>query len=291
MGSVGRALGLVSKQGASNISGVSEAQTEAKRLKEAAEKQSLATQAQQQRLIGGLQGQVEGSAPSLAQAQLKAAQDRNLAQQLAAAKSQRGGSPAALQRQLARAQGSAGQELAQQAGQARLQEQQGAQQLLAQQLGQQQALSSGQVSGFLGQGQQFAANQARLRAQQAQADAAATGSFLGAGASALGSMFAKSDENSKKNIKKDSKSSNDFLEKLSSVSYKYKDTSEPGTAEGKRHGILAQDLEKSEVGKSLVLNTPGGKMVDTVQGFGAVLAAQSELHKRLKELESKKKKG
>jgi hypothetical protein len=32
-------------------------------------------------------------------------------------------------------------------------------------------------------------------------------------------------------------------------------------------------------------------MVDTVQGFGAVLAAQSELHKRLKELESKKKKG
>jgi hypothetical protein len=31
-----------------------------------------------------------------------------------------------------------------------------------------------------------------------------------------------------------------------------------------------------------------GKMVDTVQGFGAVLAAQAELHKRLKSLEKKK---
>lgn len=63
-----------------------------------------------------------GQGPSLAETQMKAAQDRNLAQQLAAIQSQRGGSTALNQRTLLQNQAGAGRDLAQQAGIARLQE-------------------------------------------------------------------------------------------------------------------------------------------------------------------------
>lgn len=85
-----------------------------------------------QGLIQQLQAQTTGQAPSLATAQLKAAQDRNLSQLMAAASAQRGGNPALMQRQLAQQQGQQGRQLAQDSGVARLQEQQAAQQLLGQ---------------------------------------------------------------------------------------------------------------------------------------------------------------
>ena len=54
---------------------------------------------------------------------------------------------------------------------------------------------------------------------------------------------------------------------------------------------MAQDLEKAgPVGKSMVEDTPMGKLVNYGKGFGAVLAAQAHLNQRLKALESKKKK-
>lgn len=109
--------------------------------------------------------------------------------------------------------------------------------------------------------------------------------------------FYGSDENNKKPSQKNSKGMkapdgdvDDFLSKLQPSKYEYKDTSKPGTSPGEHYGVMAQDLEKSSIGKTLVKNTPNGKMVDTVQGFGAVLAAQSELNKRLKALEGSKAK-
>jgi hypothetical protein len=63
-----------------------------------------------------------GQGPSLVEAQLKAAQDRNLAQQLAAVSAQRGGSAASNQRALLQNMGAAGRDIAQQAGVARVQE-------------------------------------------------------------------------------------------------------------------------------------------------------------------------
>lgn len=81
-----------------------------------------------------------------------------------------------------------------------------------------------------------------------------------------------------------------FVDMLSARAYKYKDTSKPGTAEGQRYGVMAQDLEKSDVGASLVKDTPEGKMVDTQQGFGAILASQAALNERLKKIENKKNK-
>ncbi len=107
----------------------------------------------------------------------------------------------------------------------------------------------------------------------------------------LGQMLVQdvsSDENKKKVAAKANKQVNDMMDTLQPYAYEYKNPEEPGAAPGPRVGIMAQDLEKSSIGKTLVKNTPNGKMVDTVQGFGAVLAAQAELNRRLKKLEGKK---
>lgn len=53
---------------------------------------------------------------------------------------------------------------------------------------------------------------------------------------------------------------------------------------------MAQELEKSKVGEKFVTDTPEGKKVEfTPSSFGAMLAAQAELHARLKKLEGGKK--
>jgi hypothetical protein len=77
----------------------------------------------------------------------------------------------------------------------------------------------------------------------------------------------------------------DFLDKLVSKKYKYKD---PSHGEGQRFGITAQDLEKSDVGASIVKDTPEGKMVDTTQATGPILASLANINKRLKDIEKDK---
>jgi len=109
--------------------------------KEAQDRESTSLQ-QRQDLIKRLEAQSKGEGPSLAKAQLKAATDRNLAQQLGAAGAQRGGSASSRQRQLARAQAAGGRDVAQQAAVARMAEQQNAQQLLASEVGDELALAS-----------------------------------------------------------------------------------------------------------------------------------------------------
>jgi len=253
-----------------------------------------------------LRRQASGEGPSLATAQLKQAQDRTLAQQLAAAGAARGGNAAALQRQLARQQGTAGQELAQQAAVTRMQEQQGAQQQLGAMLSQEQAASDQAVNNYLRLG--FDLRQAEIAAQQdlerlrqaARAGAGAqaanafaqakagernmTGGLIGGAAQ----LIAASDKNLKKNIKDAKGETKKFLEALSAKKYEYKP--ESGEASGDNYGIIAQDLEKSKMGKSLVMDTPKGKMVDTRRGFGAALAAMADLNKRTAELERAMKK-
>lgn len=75
-----------------------------------------------------------------------------------------------------------------------------------------------------------------------------------------GSVAAFSDVNLKENIRPGDKEIDDFLASLSkSYKYNYKDSS---LGEGDRVSPMAQDLERSEIGDSAVLDTPMGKMVD-----------------------------
>lgn len=71
-------------------------------------------------------------------------------------------------------------------------------------------------------------------------------------------MVDMSDKRNKKNIK-NSSDIDDFIKNLHPKSFRYKDKSN-GTPS--KAGIMAQDLEKSKIGKSIVINTPKGKMVD-----------------------------
>lgn len=79
--------------------------------------------------------------------------------------------------------------------------------------------------------------------------------------------------------------SSDMLDKLTPYSYTYKP--ESGEDGRKRYGIMAQDLEQSQMGASLVRDTPRGKEIDVPAATGATLAGMSDLHKRIGELESK----
>jgi hypothetical protein len=79
-----------------------------------------------------------------------------------------------------------------------------------------------------------------------------------------------------------------FLDKLKAYSYEYKNPELPGAGEGRHLSVMAQDLEKAgPVGRSMVMETPQGKMVDYGKGFGAILAAQADLNGRLNDIESR----
>lgn len=115
--------------------------------------------------LNNLQASANGTAPSVSTAMLKQAQDRNLQQQLAMAASQRGGNPAAAQRELLRAQSSGAATAANQGVTAGLQEQQQNKQLYQTELGRQQTAVAQATQQYLQQG--FSIEQAQ---EQALAD-------------------------------------------------------------------------------------------------------------------------
>lgn len=250
------------------------------------------------RLIEELRLRAQGQgAPTLAQSNLASANRRNLAQTLSAASAMRGVPQGALQRQVQRQKGAGQRNLAEQNNLLKLQEQAVAQDQLAnlslaqQQESLQQVTQPGAVSAGAA-ATRFAEDTKREedyrknlgRELGAITGAAGVGTAAGTSAGALAS-----DEKLKKHVEGAKQDVKKFLDAVSAKKYEYKDTSKPGTAPGERFGVIAQDLEKSEMGKSLVKDTPQGKMVDTAQGFGALLAAQAEMHERLKKLEKGKK--
>jgi len=89
-----------------------------------------------------------------------------------------------------------------------------------------------------------------------------------------------SDKKVKDGVKDSEKDVSEMFDKLSSKKYSYKEDPDK-----KEHlGILAQDLEKSPMGKAIVIETPKGKAVDAMKALSALMAAQSTIHKRLKKI-------
>lgn len=52
----------------------------------------------------------------------------------------------------------------------------------------------------------------------------------------------------------------------------------------RRYGVMAQDLERTPMGASIVRDTPDGKMVDTRMASGVTLAAVSDLQRQIDEM-------
>ena len=82
----------------------------------------------------------------------------------------------------------------------------------------------------------------------------------------------------------------DFLSKLKPAAYDYKDSvkNSPLASDKPQIGVMAQDLEKSELGKESVIDTEAGKAVDYDDLQPKMLAALAQLKVDIDELKKKK---
>lgn len=221
-----------------------------------------------------------GQAPSITELQYKQALDDQLKAQQSAVASARGASNVGLLQRQAMMQGNQmGLDIGRESAAAKLAEQRGADQMIAAQAAAQRGVAL----------QQNLANQQAAIAQRGQ-----NLSFLGnLGGSAA--TVAASDENAKTDIKENkddaSKTISEFMDALKSYTYEYKKGAKQPEGkpnpEGEVKSVMAQDLEKTDLGKQMVTDTPNGKVVDYAQGMAPLLAAIAELNKRTKKLEGK----
>jgi hypothetical protein len=127
----------------------------------------------------------------------------------------------------------------------------------------------------------------------AQQTGAAPGTFVsgvaGAGGSAMGSGMMASDERNKENVTDGAPEIQGFLDSLGTHKYDYKPHAKglAGAGEGEHYSPMAQELEETPVGASMVQDTPDGKQVDYGKGFGALASGLGELNDRLKRLEGR----
>lgn len=213
-----------------------------------------------------------GAAPSIAQMQMNRNVDQTNRAALAMASSQRGASNPALAFRQAQIMGQEAQmQGAQEGAMMAEQERRQADQMIAQQAAAQRGVAL----------QQSMAN------QQAQAQASAGNKQMISGLAAAGGQMAMaSDERVKTDIgsaPNASQAIEAFVNAIKPHTYKYKNA-EDGT--GEKMGVMAQDLEKTAVGKTMVDEAPDGtKMVDTNKAIGVILAGMADMNKKLKKLE------
>jgi len=236
-----------------------------------------------------LQDQMQGKGTSVADMFQQKASDDAARNAMAYANSARGDvNPALMQRNAAKMGMQAQAEGNQQAGIMKAQEALNAAQLF----GQNRAQNLGQEQFYQNLGMQGdMANQSAVTGVQginagiAKTNAENQQKFFGGLMSGAGSAMAMSDEDMKKEVSSGNADIQGFLDAIKAHKYSYKDKSD---GEGQFVSPMAQELEKTPVGESMVEDTPRGKMVDYGRGFGAVLAAQAYLNERLNKLEKKK---
>lgn len=114
-----------------------------------------------------------------------------------------------------------------------------------------------------------------------QRDANST-ALLGAGIGAAGQILS-SDKSEKTKIADGEKEIEDVFDKVGASTYEYKNR--PGQ---RFASVMAQDLEKSALGKDLVVeDDQGKKYIDSPQATGMLLAAQKIMMEKIKKLEKK----
>ena len=164
-------------------------------------------------------------------------------------------------------------------------------------------VSQGQESQRTALAGQFAAQRAAQDAAQGQAISGAVNTGLealagglpmlagGAGGGqpqqqnpmgALGGLL--SDENAKEDIRMASQAMDDFLGSIDPQMFRYNQGPDAGQ---ERAGVMAQDLEGSEVGRTMVTRDEqtGMRQIDPQAALSALLAAQARINQRLEGLE------
>jgi hypothetical protein len=280
--------------------GVGRANTAAPQLSTAPQDQFRRMQMQQaQQLQAVASGQQKGAGELAAERQ---AQNAYAAQQALAAMRGAGG---AGQLAAARQSAAVGSTAAGMGRQAALQDQQAAQGML----GQVAQQARGQDLGLAGQNaqltqQQHAQNQqgyqamiqalmgmdqAQLQAQLASMQAAnEKKGLIGPIASAAGSLGGAammSDERVKVDVVPAGDKVDQMLTALRPVHYSYRDEAKHGV--GPRVGILAQDMDRSDLGRSAIRHVPDGMALDVNKAISLALAGNARLNERLAALESR----
>lgn len=242
---------------------------------------------QLQRIAGGQQ---QGAGELAVQRQVQNA----LAAQQAQARMARGGQNAALaMRQGARNAAGIGLSGAGQAQQAAMGDQMNAQGLLANVAGQ----GRQQDLGLAGQNAQLQQGYQQLLGNMGQGELSSMASMYGAaqqnpgmlgglmqGAGGLlgGISDLVSDERLKTDVSDAGNDIDEMLGKLLPKAYVYKDKRHGA---GKRVGIMAQDMERSKAGRTVVKERPVGKVLDVAAAISAALASAARLHHRLSKVE------
>ena len=108
-----------------------------------------------------------------------------------------------------------------------------------------------------------------------------TSGLIGAGGQIGATSLLASDERNK-DIKGEEPDLDAFMESLNPKAFTYKKSGANAPA-GENVGVIAQDVESTPVGRTMVKNTPDGKMLDMQKGFGVILAALAALHDKLEE--------
>lgn len=97
-----------------------------------------------------------------------------------------------------------------------------------------------------------------------------------------------SDRRAKTDVSDGEAAAQSILDAMNPKSFRYKDgVRGPGVSPGKKTGVMAQDLERSPAGKSLVKDTPGGKVIDGAGSTGTLMAMLATLNKRLDRVEGR----
>lgn len=226
-----------------------------------------------------------GKAPSVSEMQFQKAMQDLSKQQLGAAASARGMSNVGLaQREAMQAGKEAGIDLGAQSAIAKEQEMRAASEQLLRQAAAQRGVALGAAQANL---------EAGLAGSRMRSEFISNLASSGAKAMSGGGAAASSDVSLKENMNQTEKSGSEmveeFLNALKSYTYNYKDKENNGqkNPEGKVTSVMAQDLEKSKLGKQMVIDGPDGKMVDYGQGMAPLFAAIAELNQRTKKLEKK----
>jgi hypothetical protein len=237
-------------------------------------------------LRGQLQRQMSGE-QSLSAEQLRQGLGQNLAAQQSMAAGARGGNQAMAARTAAMNSANMGAGLSGQQAMAGIAERQAAAQGLTGLRGQdlQATLGGrGQALDAFGQIEQQRGNRFDAMTQTPTSGERKAG-MLSSAIGAAGAFF--SDVRAKTAIDDGSGSVRRLLTSLQPAAYRYRDPAQHGA--GRHVGIMAQDLERTPEGASMVSDTPQGKTIDGGKLTGAIAAATADLNRRIEELEREKK--
>lgn len=243
---------------------------------------------------GLLRGLATGQAPSAAQIQLMQGLGQQQRSAMSMAASNPNVSPEMAQRLANQAQTEAQLQTNSQMAALRADEQARFIQALSGRELQEQALNDRMVTEFMQMG--LDADQAQLKASMELEKAKAAelqaanerqqqekGAVFGAAGSVLGGLLKTSDRRAKKDIRPGDELTRAFLKAIKPYSFKYKDEA---NGRGDELGVMAQDLEKSDMGKAMVREVGGKKAVDLGRALMGALAGVAHVEKRLTMVEA-----